>query len=702
MIPLGVSGAYSVVDRNSNFILGRADFVEIYRDSVAGDRSSPIELAKRVFLPASAFCRASDLLVGGVMLPDGHLAFVTQQAAVGVIPSDEADMDAANVVSLPSENGAACDDTSIPDGDLETVSNSIAADEYGGIYVVTNKAVIKYQWDGAALSKVWRTAYESDPPFSVLRLGPGSGSTPSLMGTALDDDHFVVITDGRELMHLVLLWRDEIPADWQPIAPGVDPRIACEVPVTFGDPNATRTLSEQSVLVRGYASVVVNNLLSDESNIQSPIPALATALAALEGGNPAVAPHGVERIDWDPQTRTCHTVWANPTISLPNGIPTMSEATGLMYGIGQREGSWGLEALDFASGASRFFVPSAQTTCSQIVLDQVAASILGPILSPVLQRLPASCENSIFAATEVGPDGTIYTGTFQGASRFVPDSVVSLAARRQAQAGVGQGDDLANRGLAALTADVERARDAIQRGQAQLDATRDAIAAAAAAGELDGSSEAGADARTASARAHFAAAEAALDADATLSAGELGEARADLAAAQDWLTPCPPAPQTGCRVAALSTLRIATSAGMTRIAWRWEGADDSAAATLPDPTRDAEYALCLYGGDGGVRAGQLVIPPDPYRWRRRRRADGLIYRSEESSQAARVLIRESGGSARIRITARGTGLTTPSLPASTPLVAQLVNGDSDLCWGAVFDGARIKRNDSTTLKAASR
>ena len=172
----------------------------------------------------------------------------------------------------------------------------------------------KFRFDGNAISLEWRTEYEAgDGGVSAIRLGPGSGSTPSLMGTALVDDRFVVITDGQDLMHLVLFWRDEVPADWTPL-PGKDPRIACEFPVTFGDPAATQSLSEQSVLVRGHAAVVVNNLLQDESQIP-PIPIVQNAVAALLGGDPDLAPFGIERIDWDPETRTCRSIWANDEIS---------------------------------------------------------------------------------------------------------------------------------------------------------------------------------------------------------------------------------------------------------------------------------------------------------------------------------------------------------------------------------------------------
>src|SRR4029453_4553800 len=102
------------------------------------------------------------------------------------------------------------------------------------------------------LRQGWRVALESDGLQGGIRIGPGSGSSPTLMGTARADDKLVVVTDGRQVMHLIMMWRDEIPKDWQPIAPGMDPRIVCEVPVGFGDPNIPKTQTGQSgALPRG-------------------------------------------------------------------------------------------------------------------------------------------------------------------------------------------------------------------------------------------------------------------------------------------------------------------------------------------------------------------------------------------------------------------------------------------------------------------
>ena len=139
------------------------------------------------------------------------------------------------------------------------------------------------------------------------------------------------ITDGQNLMNLVLFWRDDIPADWEPIAPGKDRRIACEIPIRFGVPDVTESCSEQSVAVRGYSAVVVNDLLRDPTinePSESPFAAIAQNLvSALEGGIPAKAPIGFERVDWDPESQTCASIWANTTVSVPNGIPSISEAS---------------------------------------------------------------------------------------------------------------------------------------------------------------------------------------------------------------------------------------------------------------------------------------------------------------------------------------------------------------------------------------
>lgn len=385
--PGGVSGAYNILDRDNHLIVGRERSLDVYGDAVPGDRFSPIARLRRFTFPDSALCGPDDKLVGATMLYDGRVAFATQLGVVGTIPREVDRMTAANLVTT-SINGDKCATALAADRSLDQVSNSISADEQGGIFVVTSKAMYRYDSGEGELKQSWRAPYESGAE-SAVRLGDGSGSTPAPMGTGPEQDRFVVITDGAKLMNLDLFWRDEIPADWKGL-PGKDRRLACEIPVTFGNPDATESQNEQSVLVRGYGAVVVNNQLKND-DLFAGLPGTTRQLAAaLAGGDPSNAPYGMQRVDWKAKTRTCATAWANREVSIPNGIPSMSTDSGLIYGIGQRGGTWGLEGLDFVTGESKLRVDTSA----------------------------APDRNAAYAATTVGPDGAIWTGTFAGYTIF--------------------------------------------------------------------------------------------------------------------------------------------------------------------------------------------------------------------------------------------------------------------------------------------
>jgi hypothetical protein len=313
---------------------------------------------------------------------DGWLVLATK---LGTVVALARDFSSYHYVMLGGEDG-------------EEVSNSIAVDENGGVYVVTAEAMYRVQWTGSSLSLneadgAWRAAYETGGDVQVPgRLGSGSGSTPTLMGTG-QQDRFVVITDGQALTHLVLFWRDAIPADWQPIAPGKDRRIAAEVPVNFGDSSLQSSMSEQSVLVRGYGAVVVSNdyrVTAQSSNAW--LANLINGYVVFYSNTARYAPYGVQKFEWNPQNRTLETDWVNAAISCPNGIPTMSSATGLFYCIGQRGGVWNVEALDWETGVSVFYRPISRWFF----------------------------HNSFYAATQVGPYGDIWSGTFSGVMRLPP------------------------------------------------------------------------------------------------------------------------------------------------------------------------------------------------------------------------------------------------------------------------------------------
>jgi hypothetical protein len=355
-------GAYTLLDNADTFLVPTRQGLVGYREETPGVMESPIYQVGKFALPAD---EAQGSIVGVNMTYDGWVAFVTSLGTVGVISRN---LKEHRLLQL---------------GQDEEVSNSLAVDEDGGIYIVTSKKMYRVQWTGEELSLdaqsgAWSADYEIGPEqVESWRLGVGSGATPSLMGVG-SQDKFVVITDGQELMHLVLLWRDEIPSDWQAIAPGKDRRIAAEVPVTFGNPDITRTLSEQSVVVVGYSAAVVNNDYGTEDFPMSPVML----------GIPA---YGVERFDWNPKTRKLTSVWANPDLACPNGVPCMSTGSNLMYCVGKRQDTWTLEGIDWDTGQSAFSHPLGQE----------------------------GIFNSVYAAAQVGPDNNLVSGTVGGVINVV-------------------------------------------------------------------------------------------------------------------------------------------------------------------------------------------------------------------------------------------------------------------------------------------
>ncbi len=301
------------------------------------------------------------------MTYDGFIVFVTDQGLLCAISRDFKD---AHYFSF--EAG-------------EEISNSIACDEDGGIYVVTSKKVYRVQWSGSSLSideahGGWSADYETGEAGTGLRLGDGSGSTPTLMGTG-DQDKFVVITDGLDLMNIVLLWRGEIPSDWEQIYGTKDRRIAAQVPVTFGDPDAVNSLSEQSVCVRGYGAFVVNNQL--KTSFSNGFMNLFVSGISFD------APYGAEKFEWDPVSRTLNTVWVNTSVSCPNGIPAMSAETNLIYYVGQEPlGGWAFEALDWKTGKKVFSFRYGtgilfNSAYSGVVIDRDSSLYIGGFGGPL-------------------------------------------------------------------------------------------------------------------------------------------------------------------------------------------------------------------------------------------------------------------------------------------------------------------------------
>lgn len=326
------SGVYPVMDFEGNFYTVVNDSIMVFGDKVSHDPYSEIELKRKLTLPKEILnpnAKLTEAILGLNMTYDGYLVFATLGGVVGVVDRDFQEQ--PQYIKL----------------DGETISNSFALDEKGGIYVVSSKYMHKFVWDGKKLSDrsedgAWKSAYDVDGEAGGIKLDAGSGSTPTLMGFGDDEDKLVVITDGSEVMNIVAFWRDEIPADFTQQAGTKSRRIAGQMKVNFGQDQLEEAQSEQSVAVLGYGAFVVNNSLPDK---------LPTKLEnVVVSGVTREGPKGVEKFEWDPKKNQWKRAWANPHVNAPSVVPMVSAGSNQAYFNRYVEGAWEITGVDWDTG----------------------------------------------------------------------------------------------------------------------------------------------------------------------------------------------------------------------------------------------------------------------------------------------------------------------------------------------------------------
>jgi len=345
---LGLDGVYAMVDVDNTFYVGGSSGVVAYGDAIEGDPRSEI-VVKRVWeVPDDGSVPGN--LVGFNMTHDGRIILVTD---LGALVALRRDFSAYESIMLPFSEEAPAYNEMVAEMGLRGfnwVRNPAAIDEAGGIYIASADHLSRVVWTGEALSLdegdgAWTVQYSNSRGF-------GTGATPSLIGFEEGEDRFVVITDGDVLMNMTYFWREDIPADWQQIPGTLSRRVAGKLPVTFGIEGLEAAQSEQSVVVAGYGAVAVNN---EPRNVPASAPTQAIRLyASYLGNEPLFQPFGVQKFEWNPETRTLEEAWANPELSSPNAVPFISRSSNLVYTIGARDGGWTLEGIDFTTGESAF------------------------------------------------------------------------------------------------------------------------------------------------------------------------------------------------------------------------------------------------------------------------------------------------------------------------------------------------------------
>ncbi len=369
-----LSGVYTLLDRDHQYYIGDSrGTIAVYGDAVPGNPDSAIETKRRWSLPPAV----TGLMIGMNMTFDGWLIVATEHGYVVAVSRDFSQQHWIRLRHSEGAEGAATGPTG-----KGWVRNGFAIDLAGGIYIASQDHMHKLIWTGERLSidptdGAWTARYRNSG-------GEGTGASPSLMGFE-DEDRFVVITDGDELMNLTLFWRDAIPATWQQLEGAPSRRIAGFLPANMGDPSRAEVQSEQSVVVAGYGALVVSN---QPTNPPWWMPRRARMLlVSFLGSSPEYQPRGAQKFQWNPADQKLEVAWVNREVSSPNCVPTVSLGSGLAYVAGARNDEWTLEALDWQTGESRFhYVVGDQrynSLFAGVLIDEAGRVMWGTIFGRV-------------------------------------------------------------------------------------------------------------------------------------------------------------------------------------------------------------------------------------------------------------------------------------------------------------------------------
>jgi hypothetical protein len=315
------------------------------------------------------------------VLPDwkGLLWFVTRRGMVGTIDRGDGTVKAMRLSG-------------------EGISNSFAVDESGGVYIVSDKALYRFDAGPNGGPQVsWRVVYPNSGIHKPGQSDAGSGTTPTLMG-----GKWVAITDNADPMGVVV-YRRAIRLGKKKKRKGArsagrrkkakrkaKARFVCSAPVFAKGAGAT----DNSLIGTNRSLVVENNY------------GYQVSPSDLSGG---ITEPGLTRIDVVKKKAKkgrkgkkrkrrarfrCRAVWTSEERA-SSVVPKLSLANGLVYTYTHPPRSdgidaWYLTTLDFRTGRT--------------VYRRLAGTGFG--------------FNNNYAPVTLGPDGTAYVGVLGGVVAF--------------------------------------------------------------------------------------------------------------------------------------------------------------------------------------------------------------------------------------------------------------------------------------------
>ncbi len=383
-------GGYFYLDNNDRAVLPTTEG-HILIVSEGGTAAAPQFVVDRDY-DVSSVTKGKGGIVS--VLPDwsGRLWFVTRGGVVGNVDPGTG---ALRSVALG-----------------EGISNSFSIDETGGVYIVSDRALYRFDaGPGGEPQVTWREAYPNSGIHKPGQSDAGSGTTPTLMGS-----RWVSITDNDDPMNVVIYRRER----------SIDPRLKreiCRQPVFAqgaGDTDQSLIGTDSAVVAEnnyGYSGPPATELGGTTQ------PGLARVDIYLKPVGSAAVPgakkkkkhkkkHAKKRKHRRHRAKKrgkqaggrdaapayydigCRTIWTSDERA-PSVVPKLSLANGLVYTYTKPKrpdgaDAWFFTALDFRTGRTLF--------------KRLAGVGLG--------------FNNNYAPVTLGPDGTAYVGVLGGLTSF--------------------------------------------------------------------------------------------------------------------------------------------------------------------------------------------------------------------------------------------------------------------------------------------
>jgi hypothetical protein len=263
----------------------------------------------------------------------------------------------------------------------EGISNSFAVDQKGGVYIVSDKALYRFDANKKGKPKVtWRVVYPNSGIHKPGQSDAGSGTTPTLMRKK-----WVAITDNADPMDVVVYPRGRKPSKKKgkkAKRSRAKRRPVCSAPVFGRGASAT----DNSLIGTNRSLIVENNY------------GYVISGGDLSGGESV---GGLARVDVKKRGKKkgkrrfrCRVIWTSDERA-PSVVPKLSLANGLVYTYTRPPRSdnidaWYLTALDFRTGRT--------------IYHRLAGTGFG--------------FNNNYAPVTLGPDGTAYVGVLGGVVAF--------------------------------------------------------------------------------------------------------------------------------------------------------------------------------------------------------------------------------------------------------------------------------------------